>query len=84
MLKNILERPHDMKFVEFSPLGATKNTRGNPADAKNVAKKAKRHVAGYNVYEFHYRDTTWIIGLEKVNRDGGAFEQPYYIKKKKP
>jgi SPP1 gp7 family putative phage head morphogenesis protein len=82
MLKNALDRPETMKHVGFSPLGATKDM-GNPVHVKNVAAKAKRHVTGYNLYEFKYRNETWLFGFEKIMQGEKAFEQPYYVKKKK-
>ncbi len=83
MLRHILERPETMKYVRFSPLGATKDM-SNPAHIKNVAKKENRHVMGYNIYEFEYRGEIWIIGFEKIKRGKTSYEQPYFIKKKKP
>lgn len=83
MLRHVIEHPAKMTYVKFSPLGSTKNM-SDPDQAKNVAKKAKRDVSGYNIYEFENRGTTWIIGFELINNGEKSFEQPYYIAKKKP
>ncbi len=83
MLKNALEHPEDWKHTKYSPLGATKDM-GNPAHVKNVEAKVKRNVVGYNEYEFKHRGQTWILGFEKVIQNKRSFEQPYYVKKKKP
>lgn len=83
MLKYVLTDPGKLKYVKFSPLGETKDMN-DPAQIKNIAEKAKRHVVGYHTYEFEHRGEAWIIGFEAVKRDEKLFEQPYYIAKKKP
>ncbi len=83
MLKYVVEHPDKLKYVQFSPLGATKNM-DDPAHIKNVAKKEKRNVVGYHLYEFEYRSEVWIVGFEEIKQGEKSFEQPYYAAKKKP
>lgn len=70
--------PEKLVYVRQSPLGETKDLN-NPKDAKNVAKKAKRGVVRYNIYELKHGGKLWELGLEQHK---AGFEQFYYIKKK--
>lgn len=71
--------PERLKFVGESPLGEGKDL-DSPKARKNLEKKRKRGVVGYNEYEYEYDGELWIVKLE-VHRNG--FEQPYYIAKKR-
>lgn len=68
-----------LKGPHFSPLGEVKDM-DNPKDAKNVAKKKKRGVTGYNVYEVEIGKTTWLVKME-IFKDKS--ESAYNIMKKK-
>ncbi len=71
--KYIWNNPGDMVFVRHSPFGEGKDLTSTK-DLKNLAKKQKRGVVGYNVYEFSYNGQTWKLKLE-VHKKG--FEQFY-------
>lgn len=83
MLTVLEAQPERLQFVRFDKLGSNKDMN-NPADAKNVKKKAERDVKGYNVYRIDEDDYRYTIGLELIERKGGrVYEQPYYIDRKK-
>ena len=48
---------------------------------KNVNEKKKRGGVAYQIYEFNYRNKTWVLKMEE-HKNG--FEQAYHIRKKAP
>ena len=79
MFRDIHLHVGKFKYPHFSPLGEVKDM-DIPKDAKNVAKKKKRGVTGYNVYEVEIGKTTWIVKMEIFK---GKSESAYNIMKKK-
>ncbi|GHV66961.1 hypothetical protein FACS1894199_11460 [Bacteroidia bacterium] len=67
----------ELKNPIYSALGATKDMK-NPKDVKNIVKKKRRGIVGYNIYEWNYKETKYRVFLE-VHKDG--FEQLYAIYK---
>lgn len=73
------ENPDKLKFIRESPFGEGKDLESKKAQ-KNLEKKRKRGVVGYNEYEYEYDGELWTVKLEK-HKNG--FEQPYFIGRKK-
>ena len=68
------EEPRDRKP---SPFGEGKNSNSEK-DRKNLEKKKKRNVVGYNRYKFSYKGKEWNVKVE-IHKKG--FEQFYAIVK---
>ncbi len=62
----IPKRLDELQFVRFSPLGEVKDM-ASEKDIKNIEKKKKRGVTGYNVYEIRLGDETWQLKTEIRN-----------------
>lgn len=69
------DNPSNLKFKRESPLGEGKDLN-SPKAQKNIEKKQKRGVIGYNEYTYNYDGDDWMVKLE-VHKKG--FEQPYFI-----
>jgi len=79
MFSWLTEHLEDLRFLRFSPLGENKNL-SLEKDIKNIAKKRRRGVTGYNIYEAVIDGITWIIKTEIAK---GRAETAYSIMKKK-
>ncbi len=64
--------PTVLKFVERSELGAVKDMT-KLSSQKNIAKKQKRKVTHYNLYEFGYGGKTWNVKLEALENGTEQF-----------
>lgn len=69
------DNPSNLKFKRESPLGEGKDLN-SPKAQKNIEKKQKRGIIGYNEYTYKYDGDDWMVKLE-VHKKG--FEQPYFI-----
>lgn len=67
--------PEQLRHIRWAELGEGKNP-DDPTDAKNIAKKVKRGVIGYNRYEFEFAGKTWVLGFEVIKK---GYEQPYFV-----
>ncbi len=63
----IPQKLDELQFVRFSPLGEVKDMTSDK-DIKNIEKKKKRGVTGYNVYEIRVGDETWQLKTEIRNK----------------
>lgn len=79
MFLYIASHPNAMGFKGNSELGENKDM-GSLVDERNIAKKRKRGVLYYNVYEIERGGETWIIKTEVCRNNT---EIPYAIYKKK-
>ena len=68
-----------LKFSRFSPLGEVKDLT-DPDDIKNIQKKKKRGVTGYNHYDLIYNGEQWDVLLEIYKNRS---ESVYSIMRKK-
>ncbi len=79
MFLYVASHSNAMDFKGKSELGENKD-KGNLVDERNIAKKRKRGVLYYNVYEIEKGGETWIIKTEVCRNNT---EIPYAIYKKK-
>ena len=63
MFKIVCNNPSLLENGVQSQLGETKNLN-DPNAQKNISKKIKRGVTGYNVYTFVYNGQTWVAKCE--------------------
>ena len=82
ILTTLSDNAGRMKKISYSQLGEGKDI-SDEATKKNLQEKGRRHVEGYYRYEYQYNGVTWIIGTEKIKKGKTAYEQPYFISKKK-
>lgn len=68
-----------LSFVRFSPLGEVKDM-SSEKDVRNIEKKKKRDVTGYNVYEVKIGDSVWQLKTEVIK---GRKETLYIAFKKR-
>ena len=73
----IWTHPEELRDGEKSPFGEGKNPNSEK-DRKNLEKKKKRKVVGYNRYKFSYKEKEWNVKVE-IHEKG--FEQFYAIVK---
>ena len=74
----IWTHPEELRDRKTSPLGEGKNPNSEK-DRKNLEKKKKRKVVGYNRYKFSYKGKEWNVKVE-IHEKG--FEQFYAISRK--
>lgn len=79
MQANVLDWYKLLKFSRFSPLGEVKDLT-DPDDIKNIQKKKKRGVTGYNHYDLNYNGEQWDVLLEIYKNRS---ESVYSIMRKK-
>ena len=73
----IWTHPEELRDRKPSPFGEGKNPNSEK-DRKNLEKKKKRKVVGYNRYKFSYKGKEWNVKVE-IHEKG--FEQFYAIVK---
>lgn len=73
----IWTHPEELRDRKPSPFGEGKN-QNSEKDRKNLEKKKKRKVVGYNRYKFSYKGKEWNVKVE-IHKKG--FEQFYAIVK---
>ena len=59
----IWNNPQCLEFVKYSKLGEVKDMTNEKAQ-KNIAKKEKRKVLSYNLYQFDYNNKKWRVKIE--------------------
>lgn len=79
MQANVLDWYKLLKFSRYSPLGEVKDLT-DPDDIKNILKKKKRGVTGYNHYDLNYNGEEWDVLLEVYKKRS---ESVYSIMRKK-
>lgn len=73
----IWQHPEELKEPKPSPFGEGKDPN-NEKDLRNLTRKKKRGVIGYNLYRFSYKGKNWNVKVEVHKR---GFEQFYAITK---
>ena len=74
----VWKNPSVIRYKRESVLGEGKDMTLSK-NIKNVNEKKKRGVVAYQIYEFNYRNKTWVLKMEE-HKNG--FEQAYHIRKK--
>lgn len=79
LLPELVEALPDRRYSHSAELGAGKKGDSEKVK-KNLEKKAKRGVTGYNYYEIMLGGDTWLLNCEVYKK---GFEKPYAVTKKK-